>query len=106
GLPVGVAHDDGMYVILGKALATGQGYRWLHVPGAPPATHFPPGYPAVLALLWWMVPSFPANVILFKVLNACLLAVAAGATAVFAERRLGFGRRASAVLAVVACIGI
>src|SRR3954466_11203431 len=54
---VGIAHDDGMYVILGKALATGQGYRWVHVPGAPPATHFPPGYPAVLALLWLIFPN-------------------------------------------------
>lgn len=105
-LPVGVAHDDGLYLILGKSLATGQGYRWINLPGAPPATHFPPGYPAVLALFWWLVPSFPANVILFKALNACFLAAVAGATAVLARRRLAFDRGAAALLAVVACIGI
>ena len=46
-LPVGVAQDDGWYLILAKSLATGQGYRWINLPGAPAATHFPPGYPAI-----------------------------------------------------------
>src|SRR6266567_3317187 len=58
-LPVGALLDDGMYVILAKSLATGHGFRWLNVPGMPPATHFPPGYPALLALVWLLVPSFP-----------------------------------------------
>src|SRR5690242_11663561 len=88
GLPVGVAHDDGMYVILGKALASGQGFRWLHVPGTPPATHFPPGYPAVLALLWWLFPAFPANVIMFKLANALFMAIAAVGVHAFARLRL------------------
>lgn len=105
-LPVGVARDDGLYVILAKSLATGQGYRWINLPDAPPATHFPPGYPAVLAVIWWLVPSFPANVLLFKALNACLLAMAAGGLALFAKRRLEFGPGESALLGVVACIGI
>ena len=46
---VGVFHDDSMYVILARSLATGEGYRYLNLPGAPEATHFPPGYPALLA---------------------------------------------------------
>ena len=48
-LPVGVFYDDGMYVVLAKSIATGHGLHWLNVPGAPPATHFPPGYPLLLA---------------------------------------------------------
>src|SRR5690349_24054015 len=74
---VGVVHDDGMYVILAKSLATGRGYRWLNIPGAPPATHFPPGYPAVLALLWWIFPEFPGNVAAFELANAFFMAIAA-----------------------------
>ena len=35
---VGVFHDDAMYVILAKSLATGQGYRFLNLPGAPAGT--------------------------------------------------------------------
>jgi len=102
-LPVGVAFDDGMYVILAKAIATGHGYRWLNVPGTPPATHFPPGYPAFLALLWRAFPKFPANVLAFKAANAILLAIAGGAIVVFARRRFNFSPLAATVLALAGC---
>jgi hypothetical protein len=58
-LPVGVVADDSFYVILARALASGEGYRYLNVPGHPAGTHFPPGYPALLALLSFVVPAFP-----------------------------------------------
>ncbi len=106
GLPVGAAHDDGMYVILGKALATGQGYRWLHVPGAPPATHFPPGYPAVLALLWWLFPAFPANVIVFKLANALFMGLAASGCFWLARSRFEMSDVGAAAFAIVATLGI
>ena len=106
GLPVGVAHDDGMYVILGKALATGQGYRWLHVPGAPPATHFPPGYPAVLAILWWLFPAFPANVIVFKLANALFMGLAATGCFWFVRSRFGMTEIGAATFSIVATLGI
>ena len=105
-LPVGVVHDDGMYVILAKSLATGQGYRWLNVPGAPPATHFPPGYPAVLAFLWWLYPVFPGNVALFKIANALFTGLAAAGTARFAHQRLGMVARGAAAFALVTMLGI
>jgi hypothetical protein len=105
-LPVGVAFDDGMYVVLAKSIATGQGYRWLHVPGAPPATHFPPGYPVLLALLWTTVASFPAKILVFKIANACLLAAGAVGLAVFLRKRCALGPVATAVVAVAASVGI
>ena len=86
---VGVFHDDAMYVILARSLATGQGYRYLNLPGAPAATHFPPGYPALLSLVWRIAPSFPANLVLFKALNALLLSLGAVLSAQFARERLG-----------------
>jgi hypothetical protein len=90
--PVGVVHDDAMYVILARALASGEGYRYLNLPGAPAATHFPPGYPALLALVSWIAPAFPANVVVFKALNALFLAAAAVLVARFArERAVGQG---------------
>src|SRR5690242_18227875 len=105
-LPVGVTNDDGMYVILAKSLATGQGYRWLNLPGAPQATHFPPGYPAVLALLWLVLPAFPANVVLFKLANAVFMAVAAAATFSLARRRLLLSDAAAAALTLGATLAI
>jgi len=106
GLPVGVTNDDGMYVILAKSLATGHGYRWLNLPGTPAATHFPPGYPAVLALLWLLVPAFPTNVILFKLANALFMAVAAAATFSLARQRLAMSDAAAAALTLGATLGI
>ena len=86
--PVGVFYDDGIYLILGKALATGEGLRYLNLPGHPAATHYPPGYPVLLALLWKLAPDFPRNVILFKLANAVLLALACAGLTQLAMRRL------------------
>lgn len=99
--PVGVFQDDGIYVVLAKALATGEGYRYLNMPGAPNATHYPPLYPALLALLWKAFPSFPENVTLFKFANAAMLGGAAALYLRFARERLALGTVAAA-LAVVA----
>jgi hypothetical protein len=43
--------DNADYMILGEALRTGEGYRDLHLPGAPLHAKYPPGYPALLAVL-------------------------------------------------------
>jgi hypothetical protein len=44
--------DGAGYSVLGEALATGHGYREIDLPGAPRHAHYPPGYPAALAILW------------------------------------------------------
>lgn len=105
-LPVGVVYDDGMYVVLAKSIATGHGFRWLNLPGTPPATHFPPGYPAFLALLWTIVPEFPANVFVFKLANAVLTAAAGLLTFRFVRERWRIARAPTAGFALVAMLGI
>ena len=106
GFPVGVTHDDSMYVVLAKSLATGHGYRWLNLPGAPPATHYPPGYPAVLALLWLIFPTFPANVVAFKLANAAFLGLAGVGVFSYARARFAMSERGAAILAFVCTLGI
>ncbi|MGQ0648617.1 MAG: hypothetical protein ACT4P7_13720 [Gemmatimonadaceae bacterium] len=96
--PVGVFQDDGVYAVLAKALASGEGYRFIQMPGAPNATHYPPGYPLLLAGLWKLYPSFPENVTLFKFANAVLLGIAAWFAHRFAVKRA----RLSPMVAVVA----
>jgi len=105
-LPVGVVHDDGMYTVLAKALATGQGYRWINLPGAPAATHYPPGYPVLLAIIWRFMPSLVRAVMAFKVVNALLLATVAYSTFTFAVSRLQLSRRVAAVATLVGCAGV
>jgi hypothetical protein len=103
--PVGVVHDDAMYVILARSLASGEGYRFLNLPGAPAATHFPPGYPALLALLSWLVPPFPASVVAFKAVNAMFLAAAA-VLVTRAARERAVGAAWAVALGVTAAVSI
>ena len=98
---IGAFHDDAIYVILGRALATGAGYRYLHLPGAPSATHYPPGYPALLAILWRLAPQFPDNVMLFERANACLLGASAAMAYLLAHRRLGMTAPWAAAVAFI-----
>jgi hypothetical protein len=58
----GFYHDDGVYVVLAKALATNQGYRIISLPQEPTQTKTPPLYPFLLSLIWRAYPQFPQNV--------------------------------------------
>ena len=104
--PVGSFEDDGIYTVLARGLATGDGFRLTNLPGSPNATHYPPGYPFVLSLLWRLSPDFPGNVAVFKFANAVFLAAAALGTWYFARRRLAMSTRSAAVVAVVSTISI
>jgi hypothetical protein len=90
--PVGIFEDDAMYAILGKALADGQGYRFLNLPGTPYATHYPPGYPAFLAMFWKLFPGFPDNAVVFKFANVGLAGLGAIGAYYLARRRMRFGQ--------------
>lgn len=103
--PAGVFQDDGIYVVLGKALSSGAGYRYLNLPGAPYATHYPPGYPLVLALLWKLSPEFPQNVAVFTFANAGFLALAAFFTYRFSQR-LGLSTLGSAAVGIAGTVSI
>jgi hypothetical protein len=105
-LPVGVVADDSFYVILARALASGEGYRYLNVPGHPAGTHFPPGYPALLALLSFVLPAFPASVVAFKLLNAVFLAVASVCVARLLRSRAGLGAAWSIGVGAVTAVSV
>ncbi len=58
----GTYHDDGIYLVTAKALATGQGYRIISLPEPILQTKYPPVYPWLLSLVWRVTPPFPRNV--------------------------------------------
>jgi 4-amino-4-deoxy-L-arabinose transferase-like glycosyltransferase len=87
-ISAGVFWDDGVYLITARALANGEGYRFLHLPGAPPAVHYPPGWPAILALAWKLFPTFPGNLGVFAFINVILAAVGAALACAYGIRRL------------------
>ena len=104
--PVGVYQDDAIYVVLAKALASGDGFRMINMPGAPHATHFPPAYPLFLAALWKLYPSFPDNIVLFKFANTLFLAATAYGTYRLSRSRLGLGVAGASVAAMVGTISV
>jgi hypothetical protein len=87
---VGVFFDDGIYVLLGKALAAGDGLRYTGVAGAPPAPKYPPLYPLALAAVWKISPSFPASVPYLKAVGVGFAIIAAGLFAWYVQRALRF----------------
>jgi hypothetical protein len=101
---VGGKWDDGLYPILGKALATGQGYRMISAPGAPFEAGHPPLYPAILAVAWMIFPIFPANVWALKGINV-LFSLASVVLAYFFVRKGRGGTRGQGV-ALAALIGL
>ena len=75
----GLIVDDAWYVLLAQALAQGRGFRLVSSAAAQILPIVPPGFPAVLAVIFRISPSFPANVIALK---AVLVASMLGAGAV------------------------
>lgn len=70
----GFYHDDAIYLTTGRAIADGRGIVLDGVPGHPHATKYPPLYPLLLAGVWSVADTFPANLSLLKGVNASLLA--------------------------------
>jgi hypothetical protein len=62
----GLIVDDAWYVLLGQALAQGRGFRLVSSAAAEILPVVPPGFPALLAIVFGISPSFPANVLLLK----------------------------------------
>jgi hypothetical protein len=86
GAMAGAFFDDGIYLTLAEALAMGEGYRNVHLPGAPPAVHHPLLYSLALSVLWRLWPVFPDNMTLFQLFDAAALAGAAWIIAAHAKR--------------------
>lgn len=75
---IGEAYDDGRYIALAQSLAKGMGFSEIQVPGNPPESQYPPGWPLLLSTWWFIAPDFPANAFGFKLISAlCALAFSA-----------------------------
>lgn len=104
--PVGAFQDDAIYTVLAKALASGEGFRLSNLPGSPYNTHYPPGYPLVLAALWKLWPSFPDNIVLFKFANAFFLSAAAVGTYALCRTRWKMRAWQASLVALVGTISV
>lgn len=76
----GLIVDDAWYVLLAKALASGQGFRLISSAATPILPTVPPGFPAMLAPVFWIKSAFPDNLILLKLVSIVAMGIAAVAT--------------------------
>ena len=102
--PIGVFWDDGVYLLSAKAIAAGDGYRLSYLPGLPPAIHYPPLFPLLLAALLKVTPAFPANVAVLKLVNPICLAIGVFGAAAFASRFTAAPRGAAAVSVAICAV--
>lgn len=63
---VGMFHDDGIYAVTAKSLASGRGYRIVSLPTEIAQTKYPILFPALLAVVWKLSPRFPENLFWLK----------------------------------------
>ena len=85
----GYQHDDGVYYVTAKAIASGQGYVIPSLPGSPAQTKYPPALPLLLSLAWLANPVFPANLRIASWIMWIWLPLLLGVSFVFWQR-LGF----------------
>jgi hypothetical protein len=88
--------DNASYVLLAKAIATGQGYADVNLPGAPPHTQYPPLFPLLLSPIFYL---YGYNFMLMR-----LLVMVLGLGAVYLTYRVfsaSSGKRAGALAAVL-----
>lgn len=97
----GVYHDDAIYVSTAKALAQGEGYRLINLPGEPPQTKYPLLYPLLLAGIWRVWPSFPQNLIAMQGLSLLSGALALALAYLLVVRHGHFSRRIAAAAGVI-----
>jgi hypothetical protein len=77
-ISVGAFQDDGVYLVLGRALATGHGYRSIHLIGAPVEVKYPPGFPFILSIIWRVAPSIVAVQKIIGVLHPMIVGASIG----------------------------
>lgn len=78
-----IGGDNYWYMVLAESFRSGEGYRDLWLPGAPPHTRFPPVYPLLLAT----VGALASSVLIFKLISLAFTTAAVGLTTSWVSRR-------------------
>ncbi len=83
---VGMFQDDAWYVLLAKALATGQGYTLVNSPTSGILPLYPPAFPFLLSLVYRLAPQFPENLWLLKSISIVAMFVTGVVAFVYCTR--------------------
>ncbi len=85
----GMIVDDAWYVLLGKAIAEGQGLTLINSPTPGIRPFIPPGFPALLSLVFLINPDFPENLWMLKSISILSMLGAGIVTFVYFHRLRG-----------------
>ena len=97
---LGIMGDDAWYALLGRTLARGGGFLQPNTPTPGLLPIVPPGFPLLLAPLWYAAPSFPANVFVLKSLSVVAMLATAGLTYAYSRARAEWSRELALIVAV------
>lgn len=101
----GLIGDDAWYIEFAKSIAQGVGPRLINSAGPHVVEPlYPPGFPAILALVFLVRPEFPANVLLLKAVSIAAMIGAGLLTYRYAARCRGLSRPVSAAIAFATVI--
>jgi hypothetical protein len=101
---VGIVGDDAWYALLGRTLARGGGFLQPNTPTPGQLPYLPPGFPLLLAPLWYVAPVFPTNVLVLKALSVAAMFATAGLTYAYSRAHTEWSRELSLIVAVAVAL--
>ena len=96
--------DDAWYALLGRTLARGGGFLQPNTPTPGQLPYLPPGFPLLLAPLWYVAPVFPTNVLVLKALSVAAMFAAAGLTYAYSRAHTEWSRELSLIVALAVAL--
>lgn len=101
---VGIMGDDAWFALLGRTLARGDGFLQPNTPTPGLLPIMPPGFPLLLAPLWYIAPEFPANVLVLKALSVAAMLATVGLTYAYSRARTEWPRELALIVAVAVAL--
>jgi hypothetical protein len=101
---VGMFQDDAWYALLGKALATGQGYTLINSPTSGILPLYPPAFSFLLSLVFRIAPQFPQNLWLLKSVSIVAMLLAGVACYYYFARYRNLPKYLALAIAAVVAI--
>jgi hypothetical protein len=101
----GLIGDDAWYAVLAKGIAEGHGPRLVGSAGLHVLSPvYPPGFPALLSLVFLVSPAYPGNLLLMKGMSIAAMIGAGALTYRYAAHRRGLPPAIAAVMAFATVI--
>jgi len=96
----GLMIDDAWYILLGRAVASGNGYQLSNAPTPGLLPPYPPFFALLLAAVFRVAPAFPANVLLLKAISILAMLATGALTYTYVRQRRDWPHELALLVAV------